>query len=95
MWDADQMDDPQPPTSEYMGDWRWSDLGWRDKVGQDPAQILREALRRAVDIRDQVDKSRLSARPVILVDVLNELSSVLGIDSRNIWERPERHPPSH
>jgi hypothetical protein len=79
------MDDPQPPRAEHLGDWRWSDLDWRDKVGQDPARILQEAMRRAVDIRDQVDKSKLSARPVFLVDVLNELSKVLGIDTSNIW----------
>jgi hypothetical protein len=89
------MVDAQDPMPGYMGGWRWSNLGWRDQVGQNPTEILREALRRAVDIRDQTDKSKLSARPVILVDVLNELSNALGIDTDNIWERPERRPPPH
>jgi hypothetical protein len=52
-------------------------------------------MRRAADIRDQVDKSKLGARPVFLVDVLNELSNALGIDTGNIWERPERRPLPH
>ena len=89
------MDDPQDPMPDYMGSWRWSDLDWRDQVGQDPTELLKEALRRAVDIRDQVDRSKLSARPVFLVAVLNELANALGIDTGNIWERPEPRPRPH
>jgi len=71
-----------------MGGWRWEDLGWRERVGQDPTKILQEALRRAVDIRDEADKSRLGARPVFLVEVLNELCKVLQIDGSKLWDPP-------
>jgi len=38
---------------------------------------MREALRRAIDIRDQ----GVTTRAVMLVDVLQSLQSALGIDS--------------
>jgi hypothetical protein len=76
------MDDPQPPKPEYMSKWRWEDQGWRDRVGQDPTKIVLEALRRAVDIRDQ----GVGSRSVLLVDVLNELCLVLGIDGGRLWD---------
>ena len=76
-----------------MGGWRWEDLGWRERVGQDPAKILQEALRRAVDIRDQADKSRIGARTVFLVEVLNELCKVLEIDGSKLWDPLGQQPP--
>jgi hypothetical protein len=36
---------------------------------------------------------RLSARPVFLVDVLNELCKVLGIDGSNLWDPPGQEVP--
>jgi hypothetical protein len=51
----------------YPNGWRWGDPAWRDHVGHDPSKIVLEALRRAVDIRDQSDKSQLRSRPVMLV----------------------------
>jgi hypothetical protein len=54
----------------------WEDQGWRNRVGQDPTKIVLEALRKEVDTRDQ----GVTSRSVLLVDVMNELRSVLGID---------------
>jgi len=68
-----------------MRSWRWEDRGWRDRVGQDPTKIVLEALRRAVDIRDQ----GVTSRSVLLVDVLNKLCSVLGIDGGQLWDLPD------
>ena len=61
--------------SEYTSGWRWEDPRWREWTGEDPAKLLLEALRRAVDIRDKnVWAGRaLSARPVMLVQVLPPL----------------------
>jgi hypothetical protein len=84
------MDHLQQPRPDYIGDWRWEDPAWRERVGQDPVKIVLEALRRAVDIRDHVDKSQLQARPVFLVDVLNELCAVLAIDGGTLWDLPSR-----
>jgi hypothetical protein len=79
------------PTEEGQGalSWRWEDLGWRDRVGSDPESIVREALRRAVDIRDSdaaVAPSGLRARPVFLVDVLNRLCKVLNVRTEDLWD---------
>jgi hypothetical protein len=69
--------------------WRWEDLGWRERVGSDPERIVREALRRAIDIRDShaaSAPSSLSARPAFLVDVLNKLSEVLNVRTEDLWD---------
>jgi hypothetical protein len=68
-------------------DWRWEDLAWRDNVGSNPKLITREALRRAVDIRDTnaTDPLSLRARPVFLVDVLNRLCEVLNVATEDLW----------
>ncbi|HEY2213927.1 MAG TPA: hypothetical protein VGH31_02635 [Acidimicrobiales bacterium] len=80
----------QPPPNDldpvYPNGWRWGDPGWRDVVGQDPSKIALEALRRAVDIRDQPDTSQLRSRPVVLVSVLNLLCEVLGVDGHDLWK---------
>ena len=69
--------------------WRWEDLRWRERVGSDPERIVREALRRAVDVRDSESAkapSGLSARPVFLVDVLNKLCEVLNVSTERLWD---------
>jgi hypothetical protein len=69
--------------------WRWEDLAWRGRVGNDAERIAREALRRAVDIRDSdaaSAPSTLSARPVFLVDVLNRLCEVLNVRTEDLWD---------
>jgi hypothetical protein len=43
-------------------------------------------MRRAVDIRDQVEKLDLMSRPGLLVDVLNQLCEVLNIDGNRPLE---------
>ena len=63
--------------------WRWEDLLWRERVGSDSERIVREALRRAIDIRDSAS---LSARPVFLVDVLNKLCDVLNVRTEHLWD---------
>jgi hypothetical protein len=72
----------------YTQGWRWEDPRWRDWTSNDPAKLVLEALRRAVDIRDQIDKSRLQARDVMLVDVLNELCAALQVDGSDLWDLP-------
>lgn len=70
-----------------MNGWRWEDPRWREWTGDDPAQLLLEALRRAVDIRDRnAEQVRLSARPLMLVDVLNALCTSLQVDGSDIWD---------
>lgn len=64
------------------------DYGKRDFVDHldDPQWLMREALRRAVDIRDKHDGERLAGRQVMLVDVLNALSESLGFDTDgDLW----------
>jgi hypothetical protein len=63
--------------------WRWEDLRWRVRVGSDSERIVREALRRAIDIRDSAS---LSARPVFLVDVLNKLCEALNVRTERLWD---------
>jgi len=67
--------------------WRWEDLTWRNRVGDNPHWIAPEALRRAVDIRDTkvIDAGSLGARPVFLVDVLNKLCEVLRVETDDLW----------
>ena len=78
-----------------MNGWRWEDPRWRERTGDDPAKLLLEALRRAADIRDRnVERASLSARTLMLVDVLNALGKSLqvsGSDLSNgsdLWNDP-------
>jgi len=66
-----------------MSEWRWSDPGWRERVGVDPQALIREALRRAVDIRDQGSEG--TGRAVFLVDVLNALCDAMEIEVGDLW----------
>jgi hypothetical protein len=65
--------------------WRWEDLRWRERLGSDSERIVREALRRAIDMRDS-EAANLSARPVFLVDVLNKLCEVLNVRTERLWD---------
>ena len=64
-----------------MGDWKWADRGWHERVGTNPGELAKEALRRAVDIRD----TGTTTRAVMLVDVLNALCDELDVDTSNLW----------
>jgi hypothetical protein len=58
-------------------------------VGSDSERIVRETLRRAVDIRDSGAArapASLSARPICLVDVLNRLCEVLNVRTEHLWD---------
>ena len=72
-----------------MDDWIWSDPRWRDRVGDDPPTVLREAVRRAVDLRDTLATadSDETGRAVFLVDVLNHLAGLHGVDMSGLWDR--------
>jgi hypothetical protein len=61
-----------------MSGWVWSDPRWRASVGSDAEAVLREALRRAVDLRDTLAEAGSSdrSRAVFLVDVLNHLADL-------------------
>jgi hypothetical protein len=92
-WQPCPVNDQERP--EYMHGWRWEDPNWREWTGNDAAKILREALRRAVDIRDtNAQGIALGARPLVLLDVLSALSGTLDIsgsdiwDGSNLWNRP-------
>lgn len=61
-------------------DWSWSDAAWRDRVGGASDEALREALRRAVHLRDSLAEGEASTtEAVMLVDVLNYACSLLEI----------------
>ena len=88
-WSArvDSVNEPTDNSQDGTLQWRWEDLTWRNRVGDNPQWIAREALRRAVDIRDTnvIDARSLSARPVFLVDVLNRLCEVLNVETDHLW----------
>jgi hypothetical protein len=69
--------------------WMWSDPRWRVSVGSNAEAALREALRRAVDLRDTLAEagSGDTSRAVFLVDVLNHLADLQGVDTAALWER--------
>jgi hypothetical protein len=69
-----------------MSDWRYNDSRWRDRVGDDVSATVREALRRAVDMRDTVLEA--GGRPTMLVDVLNHLVELLQVDTSSLWDSP-------
>jgi hypothetical protein len=62
----------------YVTAWTWANRNYRNHPG-DVDWLMREALRRAVDIRDRGSEP-LAGRPVMLVDVLNALKDALGFD---------------
>jgi hypothetical protein len=64
-----------------MDGWTWSDPRWRQRVGDDTAAAVREALRRAIDLRDLRVGESHGGRPVLLVDVVNHLSDLLEVDT--------------
>ena len=64
-----------------MTDWRWSDRNWQERTGSDPEQVILEALRRAVDIRDQ----GVTPRATLLVAVLNDLCDAMQIEVGDLW----------
>lgn len=87
MWKPWPVNDRDPKRPDYMHGWRWEDARWREWTANDAAKILHEALRRAVDIRDtNAQGIALGARPLILVDVLNALSTSLDVSGSDIWD---------
>ena len=73
--------------------WNWSDPRWRDRVSGDLQATYREALRRSVDLRDTLSQGGEHAvgGAVFLVDVLNELRSVINLyesDGQDLWTLP-------
>ncbi len=73
--------------------WTWSDPSWRDRVDDDVRAGYREALRRAVDLRDTLAEGGRDSvhRAVFLVDVLNDLRRVMNLDesvSEDLWAVP-------
>jgi hypothetical protein len=58
-------------------------------VGSDAEAALREAVRRAVDLRDTLAEAGSSdtSRAVFLVDVLNHLAEIQGVDTSALWDR--------
>ena len=78
-----------------MNGWRWEDPRWQEWTGADPALLVLEAIRRAVDIRDtSAQRINLSARPLMLVEVLNALSESLHVGGSDIWDGSDlwNHP---
>jgi hypothetical protein len=68
--------------------WNWAYRSYKNHAG-DAEWLMREALRRAIDIRDiSADGESLSARPLMLVDVLHALRSALDfedVDTITFW----------
>jgi hypothetical protein len=73
-----------------MTSWTRHNPRWQDSVGDDAEATVRDALRRAVDLRDTLAEagSRDTARALFLVDVLNDLAELQGVDTSALWERP-------
>jgi len=69
--------------------WVWSDPRWRQRVGEDPEATLREALRRAVDLRDTLASqgNQETSRAVLMVAVLNHLTDLHGYN-HDLWQPP-------
>ncbi len=69
----------------YMNGWTYGNRLYKER-GDDPEWLMREALRRAVDLRDKLPGMSLGSRRVMLVDVLNALSDALGYDTyASLW----------
>jgi hypothetical protein len=87
VWEPLLVHDQESESHANMNGWRWEDPRWREWTGDDPANLLLEALRRAVDIRDRsAEQVRLSARPLMLVDVLNALCASMRVNGSNLWD---------
>jgi hypothetical protein len=72
-----------------MAEWNFADRSWRERSG-DPRAMLKEALRRAVAIRDRNAEGKpLGGRPVMLVDVLNSAFDALGFEVGNLWSEAD------
>ena len=69
-----------------MTEWAWHDRAWREHVDDSVDATFREALGRAIDIRD-LGLPGNEGRPVFLVDVLNHLSELLAVDTASLWDR--------
>ena len=69
-----------------MNGWQYGNQLYKER-SDDPAWLMRSSeLRRAVDIRDKRAGMSLGARPVMLVDVLNTLSTALDYDTYgSLW----------
>ena len=64
---------------DFVNGWYWANQNYKHHAG-DGDWLIREALRRAVDIRDRwADGEELSARPLMMVDVLNMLKDAIGL----------------
>jgi hypothetical protein len=71
-----------------MTSWTWHNPRWQDSVRDDAEATVRDALRRAVDLRDTLEAgSRDTARVLLLVDMLNDLAELQGVDTSALWER--------
>ena len=57
------------------------DLGWRERTGDSAELVVREALRRAIAIRDGGSPNRV----VVLVDVLSRLGELTATDTTDLW----------
>ena len=71
-----------------MTAWAWSNPRWRDEVGDDVVRSVREAVRRGVDLRDTLAEGgrEETGRALFLVDVLNHVAALLGVDTDHLWE---------
>jgi hypothetical protein len=65
------------------GDGLLKDLDWRERTGNDPERVYREALRRAIVLRDGGTPSRA----VILWQVLTRLGELSAFDTNDLWGR--------
>jgi hypothetical protein len=80
--------------AEYMNGWTYGNRLYKER-GENPEWLMREALRRAVEIRDKRADMSLGSRPVMLVDVLNALSYALGYDTYSgLWSGWQEPSPT-
>jgi hypothetical protein len=77
------MDDDGDDFGPGWADAHLNDLQWRARVGDDPEQAFREALRRAIALRDGGNPHRA----VVLVAVLQRLEELTGFDGSDLWTR--------
>jgi hypothetical protein len=64
-------------------DGKLDDLRWKERAGDSAEQVFREALRRAVALRDGGSPNRA----VVLVSVLNRLGELSRFDTADLWTR--------
>jgi hypothetical protein len=73
-----------------LNGWTYGNQLYKERR-DDPEWLMREALRRAVDLRDKLPGANLGSRKVMLVDVLNSLSDALGYETyASLWSDWER-----